>query len=263
MPRHNHNTSNTNTYRFFVPATAFQAGTCELRDPELVHQVGTVLRLKPGDSITLLDGQGWEYRVVISTLDRRSLTAHVESRQQVDCEPHVILTLFCPLIRAERFEWLLQKGTELGVARFVPVLYAHTVHGDSATAGRKAERWTRIIREAAEQSWRGRLPELAPALSFAAALQQARICDLALLLWEAKNAEPLRDVLHTAAHSSASAQPSLAILSGPEGGLSQAELEQALAAGVRAVTLGPRILRAETAPLVALSAVLYAYGEMS
>ena len=262
MPRYNHNKTSTNTYRFFVPATALQAGTCELRDPELVHQVGTVLRLKPGDNITLLDGQGWEYRVVISGLDRRSLTAHVESRQQVECEPHVILTLFCPLIRAERFEWLLQKGTELGVARFVPVLYTHTVHGDSATAGRKAERWTRIIREAAEQSCRGRLPELAPALSFAAALQQARTCDLALLLWEASNAEPLRDVLNAAAPD-ASAQPSLAILSGPEGGLSQAELEQALAAGARAVTLGPRILRAETAPLVALSAVLYAYGEMS
>ncbi len=258
MSRHSHT---SNTYRFFVPAASIQDSTLALHDSELAHQLGSVLRLKPGDRLTILDGLGWQYSAIISALDRRSIHASIESRQAVDCEPHVILTLFCPLIRAERFEWLLQKGTELGVARFVPVLYTNTVHGDHATAGRKAERWIRIIREAAEQSCRGRLPELAPAQSFSEALQQSSASDLALLLWEGQQAEPLQHALQAAVHS-ALTRPSLAILSGPEGGLTSGELEQALSVGVRAVTLGPRILRAETAPLAALSAILYAYGEM-
>lgn len=250
----------SNTYRFFVPEESIREDALLLHDAQLAHQLGVVLRLTPGKRITVLDGLGWEYSVVIQALDRHTVQAQIISREQAAGEPQIRITLFCPLIRAERFEWLLQKGTELGVARFVPVLYQHTVHGDSETAGRKSERWERIIREAAEQSWRGRLPELSKAQPFGAALQQAAASDLALLLWEGKQAQALQHVLQPLPGIT-SHNARIAILSGPEGGLSQAEVEQAFASGVVAVTLGKRILRAETAPLVAISALLYAAGE--
>ncbi len=261
MSRQTQHKHNSNTYRFFIPPTSIQSDSIALEDGELAHQLGTVLRLGPGDGLTFLDGLGAEYSATLLVLERRSIQAKIISSRQSSAEPACELTLYCPLIRAERFEWLLQKGTELGVTRFVPVLYEHTVHGDRESAGRKSERWERIIREAAEQSCRGRLPILAAAMTFSQAMQEATAHDLPLVLWEGEQTSSLYTMLQNPGDNAAG-RLRVAIMSGPEGGLSQAEVEQAKACGIATVTLGKRILRAETAPLVALSAILYALGEL-
>ncbi|GAB4209335.1 MAG: 16S rRNA (uracil(1498)-N(3))-methyltransferase [Roseiflexaceae bacterium] len=249
----------SNTYRFFVPPESLEGGRFALDDGDLAHQLGTVLRLRPGERVLLLDSQGWQYTVRLEELTRRSVAGAVEERAPAAGEPGVALVLYPALIRAERFEWLLQKGTELGAGAFVPLLSARSSAGDADGAARKRERWGRIVREAAEQSRRGRLPELGAPLPFAAACAQAAQHDLALLLWEGDGAEPLRRVLRARAGTP---PQRIAILSGPEGGLTDEERTSAQAHGIIPVTLGPRTLRAETAPLAAAAMTLYELGEM-
>lgn len=256
-----------NTYRFFVPPTAFHGDMVRLEDADLAHQMGKVLRLHPGDQVLLLDGEGWSYTVVLSELGRSQVLGRVVERMAAGGEAPVDLTLYVALLRAERFEWVLQKGTELGVRSFVPVQFSHSLPADRADE-RKLLRWQRIIREAAEQSCRGRLPQLAAPLTFAAACKQAAQAELGLILWEG-TAPPLRTVLRAWQQERSSPTPAapaeqsnpprstIALLSGPEGGITPAELTSAREHGMIAVSLGPRILRAETAPIAAAAALFY------
>ncbi|GIV95361.1 MAG: ribosomal RNA small subunit methyltransferase E [Herpetosiphonaceae bacterium] len=236
-----------NTYRFFVPPESFHGAEVAVDDRDLAHQLKAVLRLQPGAEITLLDGRGQRYHVELTALDRNQIRGRILERGPAGGEPHTRLTIYAALIKAERFEWLLQKGTELGVTRFVPLVSERSLPGTIGEA--KQARWQRILREAAEQSLRGRVPELCAPMPFAAACNA--VGEQGFLLWEAEGGTPLRVALRQITASS------LAILSGPEGGFTNAEAELARQHGVRAITLGPRILRAETAPLVAAVAILY------
>jgi 16S rRNA (uracil1498-N3)-methyltransferase len=166
------------------------------------------------------------------------------------------------VLKAQKFEWVLQKGTELGVAEFVPVVCSRSIVGDLEDANRKLGRWQRVIREAAEQSRRGRLPVLQPALLFDQACQAARQSGgLGLVPWEGERAAGLKSAL--AAAGAVGGQPgSVNLFIGPEGGLSIEEIETARRYGLQAVSLGPRILRAETAGLVAAAAILYELGDL-
>lgn len=243
-----------NTYRFFVPPESLQGDEVLLADADLAHQMGKVLRLRPGDRVLLLDGQGSVCTVVLTELGRTAVAGQVEERAAAGGEPPVALTLYVALLRAERFEWVLQKGVELGVSAFVPVQFSRSLPAERADP-RKLARWQRIIREAAEQSCRGRLPDLAEPLDFRAACARAARADLALLLWEGE-AAGLRAVLAPAA-ARRPPPAALSLISGPEGGIAPEELTMAVEHGIIPVSLGPRILRAETAPLAATAALLY------
>jgi 16S rRNA (uracil1498-N3)-methyltransferase len=265
MPKR-HNTPTSNTYRFFVAPQALAGGTARMDDPALAHQIAGVLRLAPGDRVVLLDGSGSQYTVTLERVERRGpITGTVEQVEQAGGEPHTQLTLFLPLIRPERFEWALQKGTELGVAMFVPTLCARSL-SDGGPAARKLDRWRAIVREAAEQSRRGRLPPVEMPIPFAEACTRAA-STAALLLWEGSGAKGLRDVLRGSSHPLPARETGLggegfSILSGPEGGLSDEERRIAADHGIIEVSLGPRTLRAETAPLVAAAALFYELGEL-
>ena len=239
-----------NTYRFFVPPASFVGDAVRVPDADLARQIGRVLRLGPGDRVLMLDGQGDACEVELTELGRDHVTGRVLRREPI-AEPAFDLTIYIALLRPERFEWVLQKCTELGARRFVPVQFARSLPTDRAD-GRKAERWQRIIREAAEQSCRGRLPELAAPLSFAAACAAACAAALPIILWEGQ-APHLREVLRRAGPPPAS----VAILSGPEGGIAHDELTAATARGIMPTSLGSRILRAETAPVAAAAAICY------
>lgn len=239
-----------NTYRFFVPPESFAGDTVMVDDPELAHQLGRVLRLTPGDQVLLLDGQGLAAEVRLTELDRGHVAGEVERRELAGGEPAVAVTLYMALLRAERFEWAVQKAVELGVSRIVPVRFARSLAADRADE-KKVARWRRIIRESAEQSCRGRIPALAPTLTFAAACAEAADAGKGLILWEGE-APSLRTVLKERAPMN-----SISILSGPEGGITPEELQAAHEHGIMPASLGPRILRAETAPLAAIAAVLY------
>jgi 16S rRNA (uracil1498-N3)-methyltransferase len=241
-----------NTYRFFVPPASFSGDEVRVPDADLARQLGRVLRLAPGDHVLMLDGQGDACEVELTELGRDLVAGRVLRREPA-AEPALNVTIYAALLRPERFEWVLQKCTELGVRRFVPVHFARSLPADHAD-GRKAERWQRIIREAAEQACRGRLPELAAPLSFADACAAASAATLSLILWEGQ-APPLRELLRRPGPP----PTTVAILSGPEGGIAPQELTAASTRGIMPVSLGSRILRAETAPVAAAAAIYYEF----
>jgi 16S rRNA (uracil1498-N3)-methyltransferase len=159
------------------------------------------------------------------------------------------------LLKAQKFEWVLQKGTELGIAGFVPVLSSRSIIGSvQDVRDAKLERWQRIIAEAAEQSGRAVLPSLAGPMAFKPACQAAAQQGLALIPWEEERVYRLRQALDASPKH-------ISLLIGPEGGFAAEEVATAREAGVVPVTLGPRILRAETAGLAAATAILYALGD--
>jgi 16S rRNA (uracil1498-N3)-methyltransferase len=303
MPKHTRaarrQTTQSNTYRFFVDTGAIHGRDVLIEDSELAHQIGTVLRLRPGEKITLLDNSGWQHVVALHTVERGRVAGTVERKELAGSEPRTKITLYIALMRPERFEWVLQKGTELGVSSFVPLICERSTIADAdELSTNKLERWNRIMREAAEQSRRGKLPRLAPALFLPAACDQAVQRGTALLLWEGGGVPSLRSVLQKAeGHAqgdketrrqgdkgqqdfsvspspllpfspspSSPASPahpfSVALFSGPEGGFSTGEYETALRYDMIAVTLGPRTLRAETAPIAATAAILYEMGDL-
>jgi 16S rRNA (uracil1498-N3)-methyltransferase len=252
MPKHprprRRQTVQSNTYRFFVDADALHGRAVVIEDAELAHQLGAVLRLRAGERVLLLDNSGWQYVVALDTLAGDRVAGTVERKELAGGEPRTKLTLYVALLRPDRFEWILQKGTELGVSAFVPVICERSTIGDAdELSERKLDRWRRIMREAAEQSRRGKLPRLAPALFFTIEDRGSAIRDPRSAILDPRS----------------SAHPfSIALFSGPEGGFSASEFETASRYGMIPVTLGPRTLRAETAPLVAASAILYEMGDL-
>jgi 16S rRNA (uracil1498-N3)-methyltransferase len=217
------------------------------------RQIKNVLRLRPGDRITVLDNSGLEWTVRLTDVRPDRVRGEIESRQAASGEPALEMTLYQGLLKGDKFEWLLQKGTELGISRFVPVICRRSVV--TSVSAQKEARWRQIIREAAEQSRRGKLPTLAEPLPLAEALAGAD-APLRLMAWEEAAGGPgLKEILAGAAGTS------IAIFIGPEGGLTPEEAALGQAAGARLVRLGPRILRAETAGLALTAAIFYALGE--
>ncbi|MBA3944295.1 MAG: 16S rRNA (uracil(1498)-N(3))-methyltransferase [Herpetosiphonaceae bacterium] len=249
-------TTDSNTYRFFVDPAVIHGDVVELTDRGLVHQLGSVLRLQPEQCITLLDNAGRAYTVLLDQIDKHVVRGTVVEQAAAGGEPQLELTLYMALVRSERFEWVLQKGTELGIRSFVPLLCERSLlSGADAITPAKLERWQRIIREAAEQARRGRLPSLQPPQAFGPVCTSLHEPEQAVLLWEKSGVESLRSRLTRGPQLST-------IFSGPEGGWSDDEHNLAVNAGITLVSLGPRTLRAETAPLVAATAVLYTAGDL-
>jgi 16S rRNA (uracil1498-N3)-methyltransferase len=237
--------------RFFVPPQNLLDDPVPLPE-EIVHHLGTVLRLSVGDEILLLDGEGRLCRCRLESLGRRGGTARVLDCRQ-EPEGSLPVRLLQGLPKGDKMDLVLQKGTELGMMAFTPVLAERSI--PSADRGEKRRlRWERIIREAAQQSRRAYLPRLDNVLPLVDALQHCGE-DLRLLLWE-EESRPLADILP------AVAPRDVAVLVGPEGGFSVGEVALARRAGFIPVSLGRRILRSETAGL-AISAILqYLYGDL-
>lgn len=244
-------------HRFFISPHQLQNGRVTFSN-EQAQQIQKVLRLQPGQLVTVLDNMGWQYEVALTQVSRRETMGTVTSRAPAGGEPAVYLTLYQSVIKWDRFEWVLQKGTEVGVARFVPVITQRSLLqvGDEMNPN-KVARWQRIIMEAAEQSRRGRLPELAPLVSLPEAMADAQSAGVALLPWEAATGETIRSVL-------ARIQPpptSVALFIGPEGGFTAGEVADGRSHHLIPVTLGQRILRAETAAIVAAALILAEFQE--
>jgi len=258
-------------HRFFVPPSWFQSDTLTLSGA-VVHQIRDVLRLKPGDTIVALDDSGWEYQVRLTAVGHEQVSGQVERKMLPCTEPRAKISLYQSLLKGDRFEWVLQKGTELGVVEFVPMVADHCAIASVEDMGKtKLERWQRIILEAAEQSRRARLPRLQPPLLFAQACERARRADLTLLPWEGEQSRTLRSMLvdsccrapEISGRALLVHRPfSISIFIGPEGGFSSREVDLGRRYGIAPVTLGPRILRAETAALVAVTMVLYQLEDM-
>jgi len=243
-------------HRFFLTETPITPGQPVDLTP-LAHQLRSVLRLSPGASILLLDDTGFAYPTEITQLDRTGAQGLALEKQAASGEPSIALSLYLCALKADKFEWVLQKGVEIGVSRFVPVISSRTIVRPAEKITRKYARWQTIIREAAEQCGRGRLPTLAEPLGWSTALVDAS--GLRVMPWE--SAEMDSPTLG-AALSVATSPTACSLLIGPEGGIDDTEAADAVAAGWQAVTLGPRILRAETAALTAAGLILHRLGDL-
>ncbi len=243
--------------RFFVSESGFE-GECVRLSPEQAHQVCHVLRLKPGDGIVVLDDSGFEYDAVLLTVAGREAACRITEKRPAGGEPKVQITLFQSLLAREKFEWVLQKGTEVGVARFVPVLTQRSIVRGKRIEEKKFTRWRRILTEAAEQSHRGRVPQLDREIDFAEAAARLGSFDCSVIAAPSDSGISLKDALGPRVERPSS----VALLIGPEGGLTDAEIALACEKGAVKVSLGPRILRTETAAVVASALTLYELGQM-
>ncbi|WP_373387050.1 16S rRNA (uracil(1498)-N(3))-methyltransferase [Pseudomonas alcaligenes] len=234
--------------RFFIDAP-LSLGQHELPEAQ-AHYIGRVLRHAAGDAVQLFDGSGQEYRGELIEVGKKAV--RVELREQLDglAESPLRIHLGQGLSRGERMDWAIQKATELGVGEITPIVSERCeVRLKDERADKRLAHWRQVAISACEQCGRSVLPLIHPPLTLAE--------------WQTHVQAELKLVLHpVAAPLESHARPqSLAFLIGPEGGLSEAEVEQARAAGFHAARLGPRVLRTETAPVVALAVAQQLWGD--
>ena len=238
-------------HRFFVPPETLQADPI-LFPLEIAHQISAVLHLKASQHVILLDNTGSEFEVDLLSIGNKVVLGQIVEKRLAAGEPETRVVLYLSLTQREKFEWALQKCTEVGAAGFVPVITSRSLVQSTVEARSKYERWGKILQEAAEQSGRGLVPALAEPLRFGQALAHARQnYNLTLIPWEKEEATTLRQAL-AAAHN----PRRIAVFIGPEGGYSGEEITLACQADAVPVTLGKRILRMETAAVVATVLIL-------
>jgi 16S rRNA (uracil1498-N3)-methyltransferase len=249
--------------RFLIQGSVLAAGG-ELELPaEVAHQARDVLRLAPGDTLRLLDGACGEYPAALVVVERKRVVVRLGARAEGHAEPAARVVLYQGMLKAAKFEWVLQKGTELGVAAFVPLVSERAVAAAEEAGEAKRRRWQSIIVEALEQCGGCWLPELHAPQPFAAALAKLPPATVALIPWEGERATSLRAALAAVGQAGASPQPrEVRLFIGPEGGFAAGEIALAARAGAIPVSLGPRILRSETAAVVAATLTLDALGKL-
>ena len=236
--------------RFFVDPEELSREEIFLTGENAQH--AKVLRLKSGEEVLLCDGAG---REALCRVGENDVLSVIDRRESVT-EPAVRASVYMAFPKGDKLEHVIQKATELGAYEIVAFPSTRCVSKpDEKSLKKKAERWQKIAASAAEQSGRGRIPRVRVLGSYGEALKQAGEAELAVLFYENEKATTLKMALEEKPFKTVS------LLSGPEGGLEEREVEQAKEAGLRICTLGSRILRCETAPLCALSAVMYHTGE--
>lgn len=240
--------------RFFVSPEELNGDFLTLTGENAEH--AKVLRLKNGENVLVCDGGGKECICTVSDVSPGQISLVVQNRQESQSEPGVRVSIYMAFPKADKLEHVIQKATELGAYEIVAFPSARCVsRPDEKSLRKKQERWQKIAASAAEQSGRGLIPQVVVVNSYQDALKRAGEADVPILFYENERATTLRMALEEKVYETVS------LLTGPEGGLEQREVELAKDAGFRICTLGTRILRCETAPLCALSAVMYASGE--
>ncbi len=240
--------------RFFMLGTNLSGGRAIIRGRDAEHI--RVLRLRPGESMTICDGKGTDYRCRLVRSDKDEAEAEIVEVVPCKAEPRVKTKVICGLPKGDKTDYIIQKSVEAGACE---ILFTDTERciAKPEQAQKKLERWNRIAEEAAKQSGRGIIPAVGFLPTFAEALDAAKKCELPLLMYETGERESLKDAL-----SDAETVSTAAIITGPEGGFEKFEVDLARACGIHICSMGERILRCETAPIVALSTLLFASGDL-
>ena len=240
--------------RFFVSKEELNCEFLALTGENAAH--AKVLRLKSGEQVTVCDGEGRECLCTISDISAEQVCLVVDHCRDSGSEPRVKASVYMAFAKGDKLEHVIQKATELGVYEVIAFPSARCVSKpDEKSLCKKLERWRKIAASAAEQSGRGYIPQVITMESYKAALSRATEADISILFYENERANTLKATLQNNVYNSVS------LLTGPEGGLTSEEVQLAVDAGLQVCTLGTRILRCETAPLCALSAVMYDSGE--
>ena len=236
-------------HRYFIDT--LQGDTAVITGGDAVH-LGRVLRVAPGDILTLCDGAGFDYEAEVVQVQPEQINLKIISKYTSFSEPTLHITCCIGFAKGERMDWAVQKAVELGACAIVPFFSEHTVVKPKNNAEKRA-RFARIALEAAKQSGRGLVPTVAEPEDFAAVLTRAKAASRALFFYE-EGGRPLPEVVGD--------EPDILLITGAEGGFSLREAALAKEAGCVTVGLGPRILRSETAVAATLAAVLALRGEL-
>lgn len=228
-------------------------------ESEDARHIKKVLRLSEGDEITVCDGRGTDYTAVIDRFGEDGIICRIKESRVCGAEPKTAVTLYQGLPKASKMDYIIQKTTELGITRIVPVKMARCVVKveNEAAQNRKLERWRKIAGEAAKQSGRGIVPDIGEIMTFDEALEDMQRAELCFAPYECEREARLSSVLE-----GARGVKSAAFMIGPEGGYDIAEYEKLRGAGVKTITLGRRILRTETAGEAVLAMTMYGLDEI-
>jgi 16S rRNA (uracil1498-N3)-methyltransferase len=242
---------------FFIEPAALLNPTVTIDGSEVRH-IKKVLRLKPGDPIRLFDGQGFEYEAIIRRFAADRVELNIIRKFPGAKESPVQIAVAQALLKEKKMDRLLRHLCELGLTQWIPFICERSIPkpGEKRTPARM-ERWSKIIKESAKQCRRARLPEINRTLTFEEVLNYGRCCDLMVVFYENES-----DSLNSIILGTARQPQKILMIMGPEGGFSDQEITKARAAGCLVAGLGPRILRAETATIAAITLVQYLFGDM-
>ena len=238
--------------RFFIDRSQIEDGSLFILGDDARH-IACSLRMAVGDGVTVSDGEGTEYACRLTKIRDDRCDADVIEKKISSSEPKSRITLFMAYPKSDKLETVIQKAVELGATEIVPFESSRCIKKPKADkAAERTARLSRIAEEAAKQCGRARLPIVREPISFKKMLEEAATAELSLFCYEGRGTRSLKEVLGTD-----TAPSSISVIVGSEGGFSPEEAEAAVAAKLTPVNLGPRILRCETAPMYALSAISY------
>ncbi len=237
--------------RFFTEPENISDRYIYITDKDDLHHIKKVLRLKPGDTVEISDGQKWEYEGVIEEITATEATLRITDKQSFAREPETRVTLFQGIPKAGKMDLIVQKCVELGADSIVPVFMERTVVNDNGKIGKKTERWQKISDEACKQCRRGIIPKVAAAVDDSEMMNMLESFDLVLFPYENETDRTIKDSLRGLKNK----PETVAVVIGPEGGFSDSEAKQLKK--YECVSLGRTILRTETAGIAALAMIMY------
>jgi 16S rRNA (uracil1498-N3)-methyltransferase len=243
---------------FFIDPSAATNSSVAIQQSE-AHHIKNVLRLKPGDRIKLFDGTGFEYEAVIRKMSAEKVDVEILGRIRATLQSGVKIMVAQAFLKEKKMDDLVRKLCELGVAKWVPFFSQRSIaRPDASRLAGRTRRWHRIATEALKQCRRVDLPDIAGPLSFEEVLDFSKTCDLNIVFWENESTPLDSSIESNGKHPIRK----ILLMLGPEGGFTQQEIEMAEHSGFVVAGLGPRILRAETATLAAVTLVQYLFGDM-
>lgn len=244
-------------HKFFVPKENVKDDLIFVNGEDVLH-ISKVLRLRNNDEVLISDGNGMEFVCLIGDISKKEVTLKIVKSFENSTEPPLNITLFQGIPKASKMDLIIQKCVEIGVYKIQPVITERVVvKFDAKDPSNKNDRWQRISEEASKQSNRGIVPEIGAPIQFSYAIEEMKKMDLAVVPYENERGNSLRKIL---THKNGA--NSLGIFIGPEGGFEEGEIEICLKNNIIPVSLGPRILRTETAGFVAAAIALYELGDM-
>ncbi|NGZ73824.1 16S rRNA (uracil(1498)-N(3))-methyltransferase [Saccharibacillus alkalitolerans] len=248
--------------RYFVEKEQFEENKVRILGEDARH-IGRVMRGRAGDKVIVCDGEGRVALVELESVEQGEVTASVVEEMAERSEARFRVDIAQSLPKGDKLETVIQKCTEIGAHAFVPFLSERTVvQYDAKKEEKRLQRWSKIAKEAAEQSHRSRIPEVRQPLTYKQLLKTFADYDLVLFCYEKEDGLQLRDAVRPFAEERPEGEAKVLLVVGPEGGFTEREAEEAEVSGAKITGLGRRILRAETAGMAALSCILYESGEM-
>ncbi|MDD4503353.1 MAG: 16S rRNA (uracil(1498)-N(3))-methyltransferase [Clostridiaceae bacterium] len=244
-------------HRFFIKKQNIFGDVITVSGDDVQH-ISKVLRLQIGDKIVLCDGDGTDYITAIESMDKHFIRTSVIGKEESKGEPDIDVVLYQGIPKSTKMDLIIQKCTEMGIKRIVPVSTARTVVRleSEKDERKKVERWTKIAEEAAKQSSRGIIPAIDMPMTLHQALMDAAKLDFVIVPYELEDSFSIKEALGKGGGSS------IGFFIGPEGGFDDHEIEEAKKTGAVPVTLGSRILRTETAGIAVLTSIMYEYDQM-